>query len=116
MIKRPIKQIHPHRRHSFISPFASTFSRQFFRQSPADQHGAFFRRHAFCMSWRGYNSGAFAQANSMRVLRDERTIIMNRQKLPLTTAAPDLPIRITEIRLPERTGRHNLRNGQGVLE
>ena len=36
---------------------------------------------------------------------------MNRQNIPPMTAAADMPALITEIRLPPRSGRHDLRNG-----
>jgi hypothetical protein len=45
-----------------------------------------------------------------RKSQQERTAIMNRQVIPPVTAAPDLPAQITEIRLPMRAGRHNIRN------
>ena len=47
-----------------------------------------------------------------RLFRDERTIIMDRQNLPMAAAAPDIPAQIDEIRLPERSGGHDLRNGR----
>ena len=39
---------------------------------------------------------------------------MNRQNLPSTPSAADMPSRITEIRMPMRSGGHNLRNEQEV--
>lgn len=35
---------------------------------------------------------------------------MNRQQLPIITAAPDLSARVTEVRLPGRATAHDLRN------
>lgn len=39
---------------------------------------------------------------------------MNRQCIPLTTTVADMPVQITEIRVPTRSGRHNLRNEREV--
>ena len=39
---------------------------------------------------------------------------MNRQNLPSTASAADMPSQITEIRMPMRSGRHNLRNEREV--
>ena len=35
---------------------------------------------------------------------------MNRQNIPPMSLDADMPVQITEIRLPLRSGRHNLRN------
>ncbi len=35
---------------------------------------------------------------------------MNRQNLPLPSAAPDLSVRMTEIRMPARSERHDARH------
>lgn len=37
---------------------------------------------------------------------------MNRHVLPLSSAQPDIPAQITEIRLPGRSGGHDARNGR----
>ena len=37
---------------------------------------------------------------------------MNRQCIPPTTTAADMPARTTEIRLPGRSDGHSLRNGR----
>jgi len=39
---------------------------------------------------------------------------MNRQCIPLTTAAADMPALFTEVRMPTRSGRHDLRNEREV--
>jgi len=39
---------------------------------------------------------------------------MKRQNIPPLTVDADMPIQVTEIRLPMRSGRHNLRNGREV--
>lgn len=39
---------------------------------------------------------------------------MNRHQLPPAAAAPDLPAQITEIRLPQRSTGHALRNREGA--
>lgn len=39
---------------------------------------------------------------------------MNRQSTPLTTSAADMPAQFTEIRMPTRSGGHNLRNEREV--
>lgn len=36
---------------------------------------------------------------------------MKRHCLPLLTVDSDMPAQITEVRLPVRSGRHNVRNG-----
>ena len=37
---------------------------------------------------------------------------MNRQDLPLMAAEPDIPAQITEICMPSRSEKHDLRNGR----
>jgi len=39
---------------------------------------------------------------------------MNRQTIPSTTIIADMPSQITEIRMPTRSGGHNLRNEREV--
>ena len=39
---------------------------------------------------------------------------MNRHCIPLTTAIADMPSQITEIRMPMRSGRHDLRKEREV--
>ena len=39
---------------------------------------------------------------------------MKRQNIPLLTTIADMPAQITEIRLPMRSGGHNLRHGREV--
>lgn len=39
---------------------------------------------------------------------------MNRHNLPATAAAPDIPLRMTEIRAPERSTGHETRSREEV--
>ena len=39
---------------------------------------------------------------------------MDRQNLPTLSASPDIPAQISEIRLPARSGGHDMRNDREV--
>jgi len=56
----------------------------------------------------------FGEYYPQNASKRERTTNMNRQNIPPMSLAADMPAQITEIRLPLRSGRHNLRNAWEV--